>query len=544
MRACVTSSGSEVLAFERVVALACVSMLLAIGGCSAGEAGAPRPNILVIYLDDVGFGDVSAYGAGELETPRIDELAASGRVFMQAHAAAATCTPSRYAILTGRYPFRNERAEILAGDAPLLIEPGSLTIASHLASAGYRTSVIGKWHLGLGEGDVDWNGEVKPGPLEIGFDESYLLPATNDRVPCVYLDGHTVENLDPADPITISYSEPVGDWPTGTDNPGLLRYPADPQHSGTIVNGVSRIGWQHGGASALWKDEELVDRFTARAIESIERWEQADEPWFLFFNLHDVHVPRMPNERFVGKSGLGLRGDTMLEADWSVGSLMDALDRLGIREDTLVVLSSDNGPVMDDGYADGALAENGTHDPSGVYRGGKYTLWQGGTRVPFIASWPGTIEAGVSDALVTQVDLFATAAGLAGAPLPESERARVDSRDMTATLVGETDDGRRALVTQGVGGVTLQVGSMKYVAPNRARRWFNNHWSVEKHRGAGHPLASPVAKETAYLFDLENDPGETRNLAAEKPAEVEQMQLLLDSIVADPSAGDRVGLQE
>jgi len=510
----------------------------------AGPAQArdEKPNILIIYTDDVGYADVGCYGVGEqLETTEIDALAASGRRFTRAHAASATCTPSRFSLLTGRYPFRNERAEILPGDAPLLIEPGSLTVASHLAQAGYHTAVIGKWHLGLGEGNVDWNTEVKPGPLEIGFDRSYLLPATGDRVPCVYLDGHRVENLDPDDPITVSYKEKVGDWPTGTENPELLRYPADPQHSNTIVNGVSRIGWQHGGESALWVDEEMVDRFTAKAVDYIEERERTDGPWFLFFNLHQVHVPRLPNERFIGKSGLGLRGDAMLEADWSVGQLIATLDRLGIREDTLVIFSSDNGPVMDDGYSDSVLEDSAEHDASGPYRGGKYTMWEGGTRVPFIVSWPGVAEPGVSDALVGQIDFLATFAALAGAPLAPETLAHIDSRDMSDTYLGRDDNGRSILITQGVGGLALHRGDWKYVNANRARRNFQRHWSVLKHIEPDNPLSSDPIGPGDYLFNLADDPGETRNLASKETEIAAELNGLLESIVNDPrAAGDRV----
>ena len=536
-------AGSRVCrSFTRAVALAAASIAIALSGvgCGAAPDRDPRPNVLVIYLDDVGFNDVSAYGGGALKTPRIDELAASGQRFIRGHAASATCTPSRFSLLTGRYPFRNERAEILPGDAPLLIEPGSLTVASHLASVGYHTAVIGKWHLGLGEGGVDWNADVKPGPLEIGFDHSYLLPSTNDRVPTVYLDGHRVENLDPSDPITVSYREPDGDWPrdewpTGIERPDLLRYGADRQHSGTIINGVSRIGWQHGGTSALWIDEEMTDRFTERAVDYMAERTETGEPWFLFFNLHNIHVPRLPHPRFVGQSGLGLRGDAMLEADWSIGELIDALDRLGIRDDTLVVLSSDNGPVMDDGYADGALKDNADHDGSGVYRGGKYTLWEGGTRVPFIVSWPGTIEAGVSDALVSQIDFLAVAAALADAPLGKPEETALDTRDMTEAWFGRDPRGRDVLITQGVGGLGLHVGNMKFIAPDRARRNFNRHWSVLKHAEPGNPLRSAPANPNAHLFDLSGDPGEARNLAPDRPGEVVEMQRLLDAILEDPA---------
>ncbi|MEM9065186.1 MAG: sulfatase-like hydrolase/transferase [Planctomycetota bacterium] len=517
----------------QIIRWSIVSLML-----SASPVLAAPPNILIIYTDDVGYSDVSCYGDGHLQTPRIDALAESGRRFTRSHAASATCTPSRFSIITGRYPFRNDRAEILEGDAPLLIEPGSLTVASHLAAAGYHTAVIGKWHLGLGEGEVDWNSDVKPGPLEIGFDRSYLLPATGDRVPCVYLDGHRVENLDQNDPLRVSYDGKIGDWPTGTERPDLLRYPADRQHSGTIVNGVSRIGWQYGGAAALWTDETMVDRFTGRAIEYIESRAATNTPWFLFFNLHQIHVPRLPGEQFIGRSGLGLRGDAMLEVDWSVGRLIDALERLGIREDTLVLFSSDNGPVMNDGYGDGVLRDKGQHDPNGPYRGGKYTMWEAGTRVPFIASWPGTIEPGVSNALMGQIDLLATLGMIAEAPLDELSLAQIDSRDHSLTLLGDNDDGRTTLVTQGVQGLSIHHKNWKYIAANPARRGFANHWSTLKHNQVGNPLWSEPIGPGAYLFDLLSDPGETENLLNAEPEVAAMLENLLERIAEDPRAGD------
>ncbi|MEN0020347.1 MAG: arylsulfatase [Planctomycetota bacterium] len=494
---------------------------------------AERPNFLVIYTDDIGFADISSYG-GPIATPRIDELAETGRTFTRAHASSSTCTPSRYSLLTGLYPFRNTRAEILQGDAPLLIEPGSLTLASHLAEHGYHTAVIGKWHLGLGEGEVNWNGPVTPGPLEIGFDESYLMPATNDRVPCVYLDGHFVENLDPTDPIRISYRQQVGDWPTGMSHPELLRYTADGQHSGTIVNSIGRIGFQHGGEAALWVDQEMAEKFTERAIETIERAEASDEPWFVFFSMHQPHLPLAPNDQFVGKSGYGLRGDAILEADWSIGMLIDALDRLDARDDTLIIFSSDNGPVLNDGYNDGTLRDNGAHDPSGPYRGGKYTLWEAGTRVPFIASWPARIEPSETDELFGQVDLLASFAALADAPLSNDVAQAVDSEDLSPLLVGDASRGRELLVTQGIGGQAIQDERWKLIPANNARRNFANHWTKRKHGGEGNPLTSPQITAGAYLFDLIADPGETTNVIDRHPEVAERLRAALERIREAP----------
>ncbi|USO00344.1 MAG: arylsulfatase [Phycisphaeraceae bacterium] len=493
---------------------------------------APRPNILIIYSDDVGFGDVSCYGTGDIQTPNIDDLARTGRRFTRAYASAATCTPSRYSLLTGRYAFRNPRAHVLDGDAPLLIEPGSLTLPSHLREAGYRTAAIGKWHLGLGAGDIDWNAEVAPGPLEIGFDESYLLPATNDRVPCVYLDGHSVENLDKSDRIEISYEKRIGERPTGKERPDLLRYQADAQHSGTIINGISRIGFMAGGHAAEWVDEQLTDRFTTRAIQSITRWEHedADRPWFLYFNSQQVHEPRLPNPRFLGRSGHGVRGDGMLELDWCVGELVATLDRLGIRNETLIVFSSDNGPVLTDGYADGSLEANGGHSPAGPFRGGKYTLWEGGTRLPFIVNWPGHVQPGVSDALISQLDLLASAATLSGRPIPSEAEASLDSRDVLPALLGQTDVARRILLTQGAGGVAIHVGDWKYIpAGSRTPAWV-----IHKHGGQGNPLSSPPHGEVPSLFELASDPGETRDVLADHPDIADQLRSDLEQLMADP----------
>ncbi len=519
--------------------------LLLFTGCTVAETNsvtAPtRPNILVIYTDDVGYGDVSCYGVGKIQTPRIDELAQSGRIFTSAYATAATCTPSRYSMLTGKYAFRKEGSYVLNGDAAMLMQPGELTLASHLQEAGYHTAVIGKWHLGLGDGTIDWNGEIKPGPLEIGFDHSYLMPATNDRVPCVYVDGHRVENLDPDDPITVSYGKKVGDRPTGYENPELLRYPADGQHNKTIINGISRIGFQAGGKSAEWRDEEMTDRFTERAIEYMEKRAKVDDdrPWFMYFNLIDAHVPRWPAERFHGKSGYGLRGDMMLHADWSVGELMDALDRLGIRDDTIVIFTSDNGPVLNDGYRDGSVDSNGDHTPSGPYRGGKYQSWEGGTRLPFIVSWPGHVKPGESDALISQVDLLATFAEMTGHNLPAELLPTLDTRNVLPAMLGESDTARKILLTQGHGGVSIRSGDWKFIMSGKR----GNDFTLHKHGGKNNPLNSPAIKQGAYLFNLADDAGEKNNLAESKPELAEELNqtrkaLMEDAHAVEVMAGD------
>ena len=310
--------------------------------CAAPEqettAPAAPPNIVLIYTDDLGYGDVSSYGATAFQTPNIDRLATEGLRFTRAHAPSATCTPSRYALLTGEYAWRRAGTGIARGDAALIIEPGRTTLPSLLQQAGYTTGVVGKWHLGLGgEGGPDWNGDIKPGPLEIGFDEAFLIPATGDRVPTVYVENHRVVGLDPADPISVSFNEPVGDEPTGRDHSELLKMHPSHGHDRTIVNGISRIGYMSGGTAARWVDEDMADVITARAVDFIEQHQGS--PFFLYFSTHDIHVPRVPHARFAGQSGLGPRGDVILQLDWCVGEILNALDRLGLADNTLVVFT-------------------------------------------------------------------------------------------------------------------------------------------------------------------------------------------------------------
>jgi len=475
------------------------------------------PNIVIFYVDDLGYGDVGSYGAIGVETPNIDRLVANGVRFTDAHSSAATCTPSRYSLLTGEHGFRRNAA-ILRGDAPLLIPVGKPTLPAMLKRAGYVTGVVGKWHLGLGDGDLDWNESINPGPLEIGFDYAFLLPATGDRVPTVYVEDHQVVNLDTADPIEVSYKDKVGDRPTGYENPELMRYKADSQHSKTIVNGVSRIGHMAGGESALWVDEEFPDVFSAKAAEFIRA--NKDRPFFLFHSFHDIHVPRLPNPRFKGKSTMGPRGDAIAQTDWIVGALVDELEKLGIAENTLLIFTSDNGPVLNDGYEDQAVELLGEHKPAGPLRGSKYSAYEAGTRVPTITYWPGSVEPGTSDALVSQLDIYASVARLVGVELGDKEAN--DSRDQLDVWLGRSDTGREYLVEESVGGSVLRHGKWKYIPGVDNPRKGTNTKGVEV----------GFATEP-QLYNLDNDIGEQINLAGENPELVSTLQLQFERIVAD-----------
>ncbi len=363
-------------------------LLLALAGA---HAAADTPNILLIYADDIGYGDVGCYGATGVDTPHIDRLAREGLRFTDAHCSAATCTPSRFALLTGSYAFRQKGTGVLSGNAGLIIKPGTTTLPALLKQAGYATGVVGKWHLGLGDGNADWNTEVKPGPNQIGFDYHFLVPATGDRVPCVYLEQGRVVDLDPADPIQTSYGQRIGDAPTGKERPDLLKQMWSHGHNATIVNGISRIGYMSGGQRARWVDEDMADVISHKAVSFIER--HRDKPFFLFFATHDIHVPRVPHSRFEGQSTMGLRGDAIVQMDWCVGQVLETLDRLELADNTLVIFTSDNGPVLDDGYVDQANEKLGGHHPAGPFRGGKYSLFEGGTRVPMLVRWPPKVKA-------------------------------------------------------------------------------------------------------------------------------------------------------
>ena len=490
------------------------------------ESGADRPNIVLIYVDDLGYGDVSSYGATAIRTSAIDRLAEEGLRFTHAHSPSATCTPSRFALLTGMYAWRKQGTGIARGNAPLIIEPERTTLADVLKEAGYATSVVGKWHLGLGpEGGADWNGEIKPGPLELGFDEAFLIPATGDRVPTVYVENHHVVRLDPDDPIEVSFDGPIGDDPTGRDNPELLKMHPSHGHDQTIVGGISRIGYMKGGEQARWVDENMADTITARAIGFIERHvrDRPAEPFFLYFSTHDVHVPRVPHPRYAGTSGMGPRGDAILQLDGSVAEILAALDRLDLADSTLVIFTSDNGPVVDDGYEDQAVELLGEHTPSGPLRGGKYSAFEAGTRVPFIARWPGQIDPGTSDALLSQVDLMASLAALAGVALADS--VAPDSRDLHGALLGTSAEGRDHLVEHAAGGtLSLVKPPWKYIEPSD-RRPFNANANIEM-GNAPHP----------QLYNLANDLGEQHNLADEHPEIVEEMSALLQQIKAAGSS--------
>jgi arylsulfatase A len=488
--------------------------LWACGGSPPREAAkVSRPNIIIFYIDDLGYGDIGCYGAQGVATPHIDSLAKQGVRFTDAHCSAATCTPSRYSLLTGRYAFRNHAA-ILPGDAPLLIDTAYTTLPRMLQRAGYATAVVGKWHLGLGYGKIDWNTHITPGANEIGFDYSFLIPATGDRVPTVLVQNGDVVNRDPNDPIQVDYAQRIGNEPLGSEHPELLKMKADPQHSNTIVNGVSRIGYMSGGEKARWVDEDFAYTFHRKAVEFIDHAQQ--QPFFLFYSFQDIHVPRMPNEDFKGKSELGPRGDAIAQVDWAVGAIVAELKKRGLEKNTLIIFTSDNGPVLDDGYDDLAVELLGMHNPTGGLRGGKYSAYEAGTRVPTIVWWPGRIQADESAALLTQVDLLASLATLTG----QQTDPDADSEDHLKAWLGETKQGRGVMLEEAFT-LALREDNWKYI---RAYTGPVPAWMANKDIESG-------LQPGDQLYHLGNDLQEQHNLADSLPDQVKAMSGKLDKIV-------------
>jgi arylsulfatase A-like enzyme len=499
--------------------------------CLTAHCGlaARQPNLVFIIADDLGYGDLGCYGATRIKTPNVDRLASQGLRFTHAYAPSSTCTPSRYALLTGEYGWRQppKKTNILDGDAPLCIDPARFTLAQLFHQAGYTSALIGKWHLGLGDGitPINFNTEIKPGPLEIGFDSAFFIPATVDRVPCVFIENHRVHNLDPSDPIQVSYQKRIGDIPLGTERPDLLKQKADKQHSNTILNGISRIGYMTGGKSACWVDENIADTLTQRAVKFIEQ--NQEKRFFLYFGLHDPHVPRVPHPRFHDATPYGPRGNAIAQLDWEVGEIINTLDRLKLANDTLIILTSDNGPVLFDGYFDDAVELAGGHRPAGELRGAKYLVYEGGTRVPFIARWPQQITPGVSDLMISLQDMLATCAALTGQKLPSG--AGPDSMNLLPVLLGKAQTPlRTSIVQHGISGqLALRDGPWKYIPASAAKQVSG--------MGSGADPKDTRFKE-AYiaeplLYNLTDDPAETKNLAHEMPEKAAALKAKLEEII-------------
>jgi arylsulfatase A-like enzyme len=491
-----------------IPSLTILILFLALGTANAQKK---IPNIVFIYADDLGYGDVGAYGATEIKTPNMDKLANGGIRFTNGYATSATCTPSRYGLLTGVYPWREKDAKILPGTAPLLIKTSQMTIPKMLKEKGYHTGIVGKWHLGLGDGNLDWNQKISPSPNEVGFDYSHIMAATQDRVPTVYIENGFVVGLDPKDPIEVNYDKNFDGIPTAITNPELVQMKWHHGHNNSVVNGIPRIGFMKGGQSAIWNDEDMSNHFLEKANDYVKA--HKNEPFFLYYAIQQPHVPRTPHPKFVGKSGMGPRGDVILEADWIIGEFIKTLEKEGLLENTLIVLSSDNGPVLNDGYYDDAVEKVGKHKPTGPLKGGKYSLFEAGTRVPFIVNWQGTIKPAVSNALVCQIDLLESLASLVGSKVTTN-----DSENLINTFTGKKDTGRKDLVIEASSKTAFRKGDWAMIPPYKGPA-LNKEVNIKTGNNIDY-----------QLYNLKDDIGQEQNLAQSNPKKLKEMIACFEKI--------------
>jgi len=333
----------------------------------------------------------------------------------------------------------------------------------------------------------------------------------------VYLENHLVVGLAPDDSLNVSYEKKIGNRPTGKENPELLRYKADPQHSNSIINGISRIGFMAGGQSAEWVDEDFPNKFVERSKKFINAVDQS--PFFLFFSFHDIHVPRLPMKQFKGKTDMGVRGDAILQMDWTVGQIMKILRDKGLEENTLVIFTSDNGPVINDGYSDESVRKLGDHDPNGGFSGGKYSALEAGTRVPTIISWPGKVHPSESEALFSQVDIFSSLAAMFGIALKADEA--MDGQDLSGLISGKNRTGRETMIEESET-LALRKGNWKYIRPFNKEKYPS--W-IEKTKNIDDGLS-----DAPQLYNLENDPFERLNIAESNMDRVQEMESLIVAI--------------
>ena len=507
---------------------------LAVAAAVTAQDTAPeRPNVVLIYADDLGYGDLGCYGATHVRTPHLDALAQDGRRFTDAHSASAVCSPSRYGLLTGRYPLRRNLWGPIGKDLPLVVDTERPTLASVLRGAGYATACIGKWHLGFGTEGPDWNGELAPGPLELGFDHYFGLPVVNSSAPYVYVEDHHVVGLDPADPFVRGERSVTEEWPA---------------KGGYGALGGARL------AHLLYRDDQVATNFARHAVDWIERTvrEDAERPFFLYLATTNVHHPFTPAKRFRGTSDCGRYGDFVHELDWLVGEVLGALDATGIADDTLVVFTSDNGGMLNAGGQD---AWKAGHRLNGDLLGFKFGAWEGGHRVPLIARWPGRIPAGTeSDALFSQVDLLATLATVAGATVPAG--AAEDSLDqLEAWVASPSPSIRTELIVSPNRPSHLMIRRDDWVyigAPDEGGFGQKNPGDHCFGGGAALPFTGrdhsdfvdgvlrPEAPP-AQLYDLGADPGQTTNVVADQPEVAAALARRLEAIRALVPAGRPIG---
>jgi len=459
---------------------------------------ADKPNIVFIMGDDMGYGDVQALNPKSvIPTPNLNRLAAEGMTFLDAHTPSAVCTPTRYGLLTGRYSWRGSlKRGVLNGYGKPLIENGRETVASFLQKQGYYTGIVGKWHLGLGfvrkssDQDIDFTQGVTDGPHTRGFDFSFVIPASLDFPPYVYIrNGQITRN------VVLQSAQQF---------PGFLR---------------------HGPIGRDLVPEDALDDLTAEATAFIHERAGRDQPFFLYFPLTAPHKPTLPHKRFVGSTGLGPYGDFVVQVDWTVGQILNALESAGVDENTLVIYTSDNGSYMyrlqpgeTDHVTDPTIQsyDETHHTSNGVFRGTKADIWEAGHHVPFFVRWPGKVRAGSeSDQTICLTDFFATVAEITDAALPDD--AAEDSFSLLPLLTGEGDFKRAPVIHHSAAGMfAIRDGEWKLIAGNGSG-------------GRQDPRGTPFERPF-MLFDLSEDIAEEINLIDQVPDVARRLEAQLDDI--------------
>ena len=474
--------------------------------CSQSNLKGNQPNVLIILADDLGYGDLSCYGASKVKTPNIDRIAQTGMLFTDAHSPASVCSPSRYNLFTGRYAWRTwvQSSTVWAND-PLLIDPERFTLADLFQQQGYTTACIGKWHLGFGEPEMegwdnilgpDYNRELNPGPLELGFDYFWGFPHVGQH-PHFIIENHRVLGLEKDDPVRITPDPRKG---------FELDYLHRPR-SGAAALGVE------GGTKAMYEHEELSNMITARAVNWLNDV-SAEKPFFLYLAHRNIHGPMIPDPRFEGKSEIGKRGDFLMEFDHSIGQVLDALDQKGLTENTIILFASDNGGIARHEPTD--YAEDHGHFVNGPLRGQKTTVYEGGNRVPLMISWPGRIPAGSkSNALVALTDMLATFADFFEVEL--SANSGEDSFSFLASLLN-----RKSTQVQ-----RTNMVNDSYIGLLSIRR---DNWKLITGQGGGGIRSETLdlsGEPPVQLYDLATDLKEQNNVYEEHPGMVEDLSKLL-----------------
>ncbi|WP_119079532.1 sulfatase family protein [Chitinophaga alhagiae] len=487
--------------------LPCILLLGAVSIAACGQAPGGKtaqatPNIVFILADDMGYGDVHCFNPnGKIATPHMDKLAEQGMKFTNAHSSSAVCTPSRYSVLTGRYAWRTRLQKgVLYGYSPPLIDSNRLTVAAMLREKGYFTAAIGKWHLGLdwqlkGQADslaktgweIDYSQPIQHGPLSLGFDYFFGISASLDMPPYVFIENDKA----------------------------------------TAIPAVSKKWVREGPAAADFEAENVLPVITGKAKQVMASRASGEQPFFLYFALPSPHTPIVPDSTFKGKSGVTDYGDYMMETDWAVGQVMQALDSLGIADNTLVIVTSDNGfaPYVLKQFDVEALG----HQPSYTFRGYKADIWEGGHRVPFIARWPAQVKAGTaSDNVISLTDFMATCADITASALPDN--AAEDSYSILRYLKGSAGkQPREAIVFHSIdGNFSIQEGNWKLILGAGS-----GGWAAPKNKDA--LLAGLPAVQ---LYDMEKDAAEKVNEEAAHPEIVQRLTALLEKYIAEGRSTD------